>query len=139
MWTGSDIKLLAPEMCERGGRGVFRGAYTELLTDALAELLVHIRDAGFAIEFDEAVTLGHDFEFALDHGLVADEGPIQIVRQGHVATGFPIADGLGFFKFTAEGGFGADVEPESQMWPESHSIEASHVIAIDAADYAARD
>ncbi len=63
-------------------------------------------NAGFAIEFDEAVLLGHDFEFALDHGLVANEGPIEIVREGHVAPGFPITDGLGFFEFAGEGGFG---------------------------------
>src|SRR5882762_3100605 len=131
--------MLPPEVRECGRGSVFGGADTELFADALAELLVDGRDAGFAVELDEGVFLGHVFEFTLDHSLVADERPIEIVGERHVAAGFPIADGLGFFEFASEGGFGADVEPESEMWTEGHGVEAGEVIAIDAADDAAGD
>src|SRR5580692_2559909 len=131
--------MLPPQMRE-GGRGyVFRGADAELFTDALAQLFVDGGDAGFAVEFDEGVALGHVFEFALDHRLVADEGPVEIVGERHVAASFPIADGLGFFEFAREGGFWADVEPEGEMRAQGHGVEAGEVIAIDATNDAAGD
>src|SRR5882762_4078743 len=131
--------MLPPEMGQSGRGCVFGGADAKLLADALAQLFVDGGDAGFAVKLDEGVALGHVFEFALDHGLVADEGPVEIVRERHVAAGFPIADGLGFFEFAGEGGFRADVEPEGEMRAEGHGVEAGEVIAIDAANYAAGD
>src|SRR5437773_10513196 len=95
-------RSLPPEVRQRGGGSVFRRANPELLADALPQLLVHCGDAGLAVELDEPVALGHDFEFALDHGLVADERPVQIVRKGHVAASFPVADGLSFLELAAE-------------------------------------
>src|SRR5580700_2622293 len=110
--------MLPPQMRE-GGRGyVFRGADAELFTDALAQLFVDGGDAGFAVELDEGVALGHVFQFALDHRLIADEGPVEVVRERHVAAGFPIADGLRLFEFAGEGRFGADIQPESEMRAE---------------------
>ena len=101
--------MLPPEMRE-GGRGrVLGGANAELFADALAQLFVDGGDAGFAVELDEGVALGHVFQFALDHGLIADEGPVEVVGERHVAASFPVADGLGFFEFAGEGRFGADV------------------------------
>src|SRR5450755_3780933 len=126
-------------MGERGAGSVLGGADAQLFANALAKLLVYGGDAGLAVEFDKAVALGHDFEFALDHGLVADEGPVEIVRERHIAAGFPITDGLGFFEFAAESGFGADVEPEREVRAESHGVETAHVIAVDAAYHAASD
>src|SRR5450755_54595 len=64
---------LPPEMRKRRRRRVFGGANSQAFADSLAQLLVYGGDAGLAVEFDEIVALGHDFEFALDHGLVADE------------------------------------------------------------------
>src|SRR5260370_21655359 len=126
-------------MGESGGRRVFGGANAELFADALAKLLVDGGNVGFAIELDETVFLGHDLEFALDHGLVANEGPIEVMRKGHVASGFPIADGLGFFEFASEGGFGANVEPKGEVRAKSHGVKASKVITIDTANDAASD
>src|SRR5580704_5704400 len=103
-------------MGESGRRRVFGGANAELFADALAELLVNGGNVGLAVEFDEAVFLGHDFELALDHGLVANERPIEVVREGHVAPGLPIADGLGFLELASESGFGANVEPKGEVW-----------------------
>src|SRR5262249_50247394 len=51
----------------------------------------------------------------------------------------PIADGLGFFEFARESGFGADVEPEGEMRAQGHGIEAGEVVAVDAAHHAASD
>ena len=99
--------------------------------------LIDRGNAGFAVEFDEGVALGHDFEFTHDHGLVANEGPIEVVRERHVATGFPIADGLGLLEFASEGGLRADVEPESEIRAKSHGVETGEVVAIDAANDAA--
>src|SRR6266404_2153871 len=131
--------MLPPEMRE-GGRGcVFGGADAELLADALAQLFVDGGDAGFAVKLDEGVALGHVFEFALDHGLVTDEGPVEIVGERHVAAGFPVADGLGFFEFAGEGGFRADIEPEREMRAEGHGVEAREVIAVNAANDASSD
>src|SRR5208283_783847 len=96
-------------------------------------------DVGFAVEFDETVFLGHDFEFALDHGLVANEGPIEVVRERHVASGFSVADGLGFFELASESGFGADVELEGKVRAKSHGVESGEVIAVDTANDAASD
>ena len=126
-------------MGESGRRSVFGGTDAKLFADALAELLVDRRDVGFAIEFDETIFLGHDFELALDHGLVANEGPIKVVRERHVASCFPIADGLCFLEFASESGFGPDVEPKGKVRTKGHSVEAGEVIAIDAANNAARD
>ena len=92
--------------------------------DALAELAIDSRDRSFAVEFDKAVALGHDFELALDHRLVANEGPVEIVRERHVATRFPITDGLGFFEFAGERGFGTHVKPEGEVRTKSHGVQA---------------
>src|ERR1700719_4085828 len=101
--------MLPPEMGQ-GRRGcVFGSADTELFADALAQLLVDGGDAGFTVELDEGVALGHVFEFALDHRLIADEGPVEVVGERHVATASPVAYGLGFFEFAGEGGFRTDV------------------------------
>src|SRR5450755_2326950 len=102
-----------------------------MFADAMAKFTVHLGDAGFAVELDEAVALGHDFELALDHGLVTNEGPVQIVRERHVAARFPVTDGLRFPEFAAESGFRADVEPESEIRAQGHGVEAAHVISID--------
>src|ERR1700749_2948396 len=126
---------LTPEMLQCGRRRVFCGANAEAFADALAQLFVDARDAGLAIEFDEAVALSHGFKFALDHRLVANEGPVEIVRERHVAAGFPIADGLRFFEFASEGCFRAYVEPEGEMRTERHGVEARDVIAADAAHH----
>src|SRR5258707_7940756 len=107
--------------------------------DALAKEFVDRGNAGFAIEFQEIVALGDCLEFALDHGLVAYEGPVQIVRERHVAASFPVADGLGFAKFAAEGGLRANVQPKSEMRTQSHGVKSAEVIAIDAANHAASD
>src|SRR5215831_3056169 len=131
------MRGLPPEMRESGGWRVLGSADIELFGDALAELLVDHGDAGLAVEFDEGVALGHAFEFALDHGLVANEGPVEVVREGHVAAGFPIADGLGFLEFAGKSGFRADIEPEGKMRAEGHGIEASEIVAVDAANDAA--
>src|SRR6266478_8559158 len=128
-----------PEMGQSGRGRVFGSADAKLLANALAQLFVDGGDAGFAVKFDERVALGHVFEFALNHGLVADEGPIKIVGERHVAAGFPIADGLGFFEFAGEGSFGTDVEPEGEMRAEGHGVKAGEVIAIDAPNDAAGD
>src|ERR1700675_201895 len=75
--------MLPPEMRE-GGRGrVLGGANAKLFADALAQLFVDGGDAGFAVELDEGVALGHVFQFALDHGLIADEGPVEVVGESH--------------------------------------------------------
>src|SRR5579859_1059625 len=129
--------MLPPEVRESGRGSVFGGADAELFANALAQLLVDGGDTGFAIEFDEGVALGHVFEFAFDHGLIADERPVEIVGERHVAAGFPVADGLGFFELACEGGFGADIKPEGEMRAECHGVEAGEVIAIDAANHAA--
>src|SRR5271165_1129381 len=126
-------------MRESGRWRVFGNANAELLTDALAQLFVDRGDAGFAIEFDEGIFLGHAFQFALDHGLVAHERPVEIMGARHVAAGFPVADGLGFLEFAGEGGFRADVQPEGEVRAQGHGVEAGEVIAIDAADDAAGD
>src|SRR5215468_7015764 len=102
-------------MRERGGWIVLRAANAKMLCDALAKKFVHGRHVGLAIEFDKIVFLGLSFEFALNHRLIADERPVQIVRKRHVAACFPIADSLGFFEFAAEGGFRTNVEPKSEM------------------------
>src|SRR5262249_7947443 len=81
----------------------------------------------------------HDFEFALDHSLVANEGPIEIVGKRHVAPCLPIADGLSFTEFASKGGFRPHVKPESQMRPKGHGVEAPNIIAIDAAHDATAD
>ncbi len=125
-------------MSERGGRRVLGRANAQLLADALAKLFVDGGDAGFAVEFDERVALGHYFELAFDHRLVANERPVEVVRERHVAAGFPVADGLGFLKFASEGGFRANVEPKREMRTESHGVETVQIIAIDAANHAAR-
>src|SRR5216683_1894695 len=131
--------MLPPEMRE-GGRGrVFGGANAELFADALAQLLVDGGNAGFTIELDEGVALGHVFEFAFDHGLIADEGPVEVVGEGHVAAGLPVADGLGFFEFAGKGGLGTDIEPESEMRAQGHGVKAGEVVSIDAANDAAGD
>src|SRR4029077_12183975 len=67
------------------------------------------------------------------------ERPVQIVRKRHIAAGFPITDGLSFAKFAAEGGLRSDVEPKSEMRTQSHGVEAAEIIAVDAADNAARN
>ena len=126
-------------MGESGRRSVLGRADAELFADALTKLLVDCGDVGFAIEFDETVFLGHDFEFALDHGLVTNEGPIEVVREGHIAAGFPIADGFGFFELARESSFRANVEPKGEMRAKSHGVETGEVIAIDAANDAASD
>src|SRR5260370_12206491 len=131
--------MLPPEMRQSGRGRVFGGADAKLLADALAQLLVDGGDAGFAVKLDEGVALGHVFEFALDHGLVADERPVEIVGERHVTAGLPIADGLGFFEFAGEGGFRANIEPEGEMRAEGHGVEAGEVIAIDAPNDAAGD
>src|SRR5271165_5197455 len=102
-------------MGESGRGSVLGGTDAKLLADALAKLLVDAGNACFAIEFDEAVFLGHDLEFTFDHGLIANEGPIEVVRERHIAAGFPIADGLSFFELAAEGRFRSDIEPEREM------------------------
>src|SRR5258705_912558 len=131
--------MLPPEMGQSGRGRVFGSADAKLLADSLAQLFVDGGDAGFAVKLDEGVALGHVFEFALDHGLVADEGPVEIVRERHITAGFPIADGVGFLEFAGEGGFRADVEPEGEMRAEGHGVEAGEVIAIYAANDAAGD
>ena len=124
----------------QSGRGsVLCSANSEMFSNALAEKFIDGRHAGFAVEFDETVFFCHGFEFAFDHRLIADERPVQIVRERHIASRFPIADGLGFPKFAAEGGFGANVEPEGLMGAQGHGVEAAEVIAIDSADNTARD
>ena len=123
--------------CRR--RRVLGGTNAKMLADTLAKLFIDGGDTGFAIEFDEGVAFGHDFEFTLDHGLVAHERPIEIVREGHVAAGFPIADGLGFLEFASESGFRADVEPESEIGAKSHGVETREIVSIDAANDAAGD
>ena len=86
------------------------------------KLLVDGGDAGFAVQFDEVVALGHHFEFALDHRLIANEGPVEVVRKRHVAPGFPVADGLRFFEFARKRRFRAHVQPERQMRPQRHGV-----------------
>src|SRR5580658_3321336 len=126
-------------MRESGGRSVLGGTDAEMLTNALAKGFVDARDAGFTVQFDEGIAFSHYLKFALDHGLVANEGPIQIVRKGHVSARFPVADGLGLFEFASEGGFRANVEPESEIGAEGHGVKAGEVVPIDATDDAARD
>ena len=124
----------------QSGRGsVLCSANSEMFGDALAEKFVHGGNAGFAVELHETVLFGHGLKFALNHGLIADERPIQIVREGHVAARFPVTDGLGFAEFAAERGFRAHVEPESEMRAQSHGVKSAEIIAIDAANDAARD
>src|SRR5262249_38005429 len=105
--------------------------------DALAQELVHGRYAGFAVELNKVVALCHDFKFALDHGLVADERPIEIVRKRHVASGFPIADGLCFLELARERRLRPDIKPEGKIWPKGHGVKATQIVAIDAANNAA--
>jgi len=131
--------VLAPEMRQSGGRSVLGRADAKLFADALTKKFVHGGNAGFAIELDEGAFLGHDLEFPFNHGLVADEGPVEIVRERHVAARFPVADGLGFLEFAGERSFGADIEPESNMRAERHGVETGEVIAIDAADDTSSD
>src|SRR5215475_9775823 len=107
--------------------------------DALAKKLILGRDAGFAVEFNEAVFFCHSFEFALNHRLIANERPVQIVRKRHIAAGFPITDGLSLAKFASESGFGSHVEPEGEVRAQSHGIEAAEIVAIDPADDTACD
>src|SRR5215813_229171 len=126
-------------MRERGGGIVLCTADAQMLGDALAKKFVHSRHVGLAIEFDEIVFLGLGFEFALNHRLIADERPVQIVRKRHVPTGFPVADGLRFPKLATESGFRADVEPEGEMRSESHCVKTAEVVAINSADDAARN
>ena len=111
----------------------------EARADLLAELAVDVGDAGFAIELDEGVAARKIFEFFFDQRLIADEGLEKIVGEGHIAAGFPVADGVGFLEFAIEGDFGLYVEPESEIGAQSHLINAVEIIAADAADGAARD
>jgi len=108
-----------------------------LLADALAQLFVDGGDAGFTVEFDKGVAFRHEFELTFNHGLITNEGPIEVVRKRHVASSFPVTDGLGFFEFAGEGGFRANVEPKSEIGAESHGVESGEVIAIDATNNAA--
>src|SRR5215469_6350745 len=61
------------------------------------------------------------------------------MRKRHVAAGFPIADGLRFFEFAGKGGFRANVEPESEVRAQGHSVKAGEIVAVDAAHDAARN
>ena len=61
------------------------------------------------------------------------------MRERHIAARFPVTDGLGFAKFATESGFRAHVEPESEVRAQSHGVKSAEIIAIDAADDAARD
>ena len=124
-------------MGECGRRRVFGGTNAEMLADSLTKLSVDGGDAGFAVELDEGVALGHDFKFTLDHGLVANERPIEIVRKRHVAAGFPIADGLGFLEFAGEGSFRANVEPKGEIGAKGHGVETGEIVSIDTANDAA--
>src|SRR2546425_8495143 len=46
--------------------------YTTLFrSNPLAELLVHRGNAGLAVQFKEVIFFRHDFEFALNHRLIA--------------------------------------------------------------------
>src|ERR1700746_1952959 len=85
MWTGSGIQVLSPEVRERGRRSVLRTSNAQLLANALPQKFVDRRHAGLAIEFQKVVPLCHRFKFPLDHCLVTDERPIQIVRKRHIA------------------------------------------------------
>src|SRR5438128_6777253 len=126
-------------MRQRGGRSVFCAANAEVLGNTLTQKFVHGGHVRLTIKLDEIVLLSLGFEFALNHRLIADERPVQIVRKGHVASGFPVADGLGFSEFAAESGFRANVEPEGKMRAQSHGVKAAEIIAVDAADDAACD
>src|SRR5262249_33887709 len=126
-------------MRERGGRIVLCTANAKMLGDALAKKFVYSRHVGLAIEFDEVVLLGLGFEFALNHRLIANERPVQIVGKRHVAARFPVADGLRFLKFAAESSFRADVEPKREMRTQRHGVESAEIVAIDSTHHAARD
>src|SRR5271169_4221772 len=111
-------------MRKSGGGRVFRGANAQVFANALAELLVHGGDTSFTVKLDESVALGSKFEFALDHGLIADERPVQVMREGHVAPGLPVADGLGLLEFAGERGFRTNIEPKGEVRTKSHGIKA---------------
>src|SRR5262249_23761931 len=110
-----------------------------LFGDALAQQLVDSRNASLTVQFNKVVPFSHDFEFALNHSLVADEGPIEVVRKRHVSARFPIADRLGLAKFAAERGFRTDVQPKGEMRAKRHGIKPTHVVAVDTSHDAAAD
>src|ERR1700722_17154953 len=130
---------LPPEVRQGVRRRVVRAADAEMRSDALAQDLVDLRHAAFAVHLDEVVPLREIFEFALDHRLVADEGLEEVVGERHIAAGFPVADGLRFLKFAIEADFGADVQPEGEIRAERRFVNSVEVIASDTADGGAGD
>src|SRR6185437_2937934 len=110
-WTGA-AKFLGPEMRE-GARGmILRTPDAEMRGNALAKDAVYLGNASFAIHFQKIMALREVFEFALHHGLITNERLKEVVRKGHVAPGFPVADGMGLLEFAIEGCLGTHVEPE---------------------------
>src|SRR5207245_2276896 len=109
------FRNLPPEMSKRRRRSVFRAANPQLFADALAQLLVHGGNAGLAVQLNKSVPLGHHFEFAFDHRLVADKGPVKIVRQRHIPPRLPITDRLCFLELAPKRRLRPDVQPERQV------------------------
>src|SRR2546422_10536070 len=122
----------------RGGR-VLRRANSKRLADLLPQLFVHRGNTRLAVQLDEVVALGHHLEFALNHGLIADERPVEIVRKRHVAPGLPVADGLRLLELARKRGLRPHVQPEREVRAQRHGIQAAQIVAVDPAHHAAGD
>ena len=73
------------------------------------------------------------FKFLFHLGLVEDERLEQIVRERHVAAGFPVADRMGLAKFALERSFRAHIEPKRQVRTQGHFVQTVQVVALNPA------
>src|SRR5690349_643033 len=126
-------------MHERVGRLVADIANPQIGSDALAQVGIYHTDGIFTVERGEAVLFCEGHEFFANHGLVGDEGFVEIVGEMQVAAGFPETDGWRLLKFAFEGNLRAHVEKKSEVWRQREIVDAMKISVIESANGGADD